>query len=233
MKKILILIITGVVLSHAANAQKILTVDLDEIKRNIENKSSEYYFPKLLNRFKKGDTALSMQHYKHIYYGETVSKVLSKDVGDNLDKFISLYNDDKFAEAIPYGLIVLDHNPINTKLSYKMMVCYHKMGNKDSASLFADRYYPLLQVISESGDGRSIETAMVVNNVGDEYEILKVLKLRSKGQALIESTDRLTIDQENQTREPKIEALYFNVEIPFIEMKKMFENSSITLPNSK
>jgi hypothetical protein len=233
-KAILFIILIFLFNSFFASAQKVLTVDLDLIKKNINDKSSPFYYPALIQRFERGDTTLTSEQYKHIYYGHSFSENFSPyNENKGLDSFFKLYRQENFKDALPYALKAIHADPVNLALTYKILICYHVLEQKDSARFYAKRYYPLLDVIYDSGNGRSIQTAMVVTNVGDEYEILHDSKLKSTGQFLLDGpTDKLVLDEESQKKEPKIKELFFNVEISFGQMEKMFKDNPPTLPVS-
>ena len=48
--------------------------DYVEIQKNIEDKNSEFYYPKLLKRLKQNDTLLTSNQYRHLYFGYTFQK---------------------------------------------------------------------------------------------------------------------------------------------------------------
>ena len=39
-----------------------------KFKKNIEDKNSEFYYPKLLKRLKQNDTLLTSNQYRHLYF---------------------------------------------------------------------------------------------------------------------------------------------------------------------
>src|SRR5690606_25506794 len=49
--------------------QEALLVDYSQIKQNIQNKNSAFYYPALLERFNAFDSTLTTKDYMHIYYG--------------------------------------------------------------------------------------------------------------------------------------------------------------------
>lgn len=215
--------------------QKILTIDLDQIKQKTEDGSSPYYYPTLVERFVKGDTSLGTEALQCLYYGATFRDLEDNSISDRGMKFLKHLRAEQYREAIPMGQAILKNNPIDIRTSFGMMICYDRLGIEDSTQLYAVRYYGLLHAISASGDGLTEETAMVVTKVPDEYEMLRAVGFASTEQALITgkagATDKLTLDLSTQKKDPKVPALYFNVEISFIAMKKMFEGK-LTLPKA-
>ncbi|WP_228459979.1 DUF4919 domain-containing protein [Chryseobacterium muglaense] len=39
------------------------------IQKNIENKDSEFYYPKLMDKLKANDTLITKDQYRHLYFG--------------------------------------------------------------------------------------------------------------------------------------------------------------------
>ncbi len=202
--------------------QKISNIDFDQIKQNIEDSSTIYFYPKLIQRFHQLDTTLTENDFRHLYYGSVFLENYNPYSRDkNEEKFNSLYNDEKYKKAIEFGENSLKEIPVNLNVLFRLMVCYHVTGDKITAKKYGRLYYGLLNEIYESGDGKSIITAYVVIKINDEYQILKDLKLQSRGQALLSGpTDRLSIDTEDQK---EISELYFNIAKPFESLSKMFK----------
>jgi len=204
-------------------AQKVSNINFDEVKQLTQDSNSPYFFPKLLSRFIIADTTLTQKEFSLLYYGNSYQKSYSPyGNSDKKDEFYKFYNKKNYKEAIPIGEKILSENAINLKMSFKLLVCYNELGDTLMAKKFARRYFPLLRVIYHSGDGKSIETAYVVINVDDEYQLLQNEDLESTGQSLIGVTDKLTINTTNQKEEPIIKELYFNVSRPFAYLTEQF-----------
>ncbi len=225
MKKLL-WVFLFIVSTISAYSQRIVNVDFDAIKKETTDPNSIYYYPKLLERLAKNDTTLDINAYYYIYYGSTFTENYKPYSTSNLeDSFLTIYNKGEFRNAIPIGLKVLEENPINLKITFKVMVCFHALDILDSSHTYARKYYSFLDVIYKSGDGKSGESAYVVIEVDDEYQVLADLGLSSSSQALLDNekygpTDLLkTGSKEKKQKKDKtkvdIEELYFNVSKPF------------------
>jgi len=213
--------------SYSTFGQKILSVDFDAIKIEIQNSNSTNYYPLLVERFSNFDSTLTFNEYKLLYYGSTFQDNYSP-YGTNSKEtdFYKEYNNKNFKAAIPIGEEILKENPINIKLIFKLMVSYHQLDEEIKSKNYARNYYRLLDVIYNSGDGKSIKTAYVVIVISDEYQILSDLRLFNTSQALFGVTDILTIDTKNQKIEKgkkKIKELYFNVSKPLSNLSQMFK----------
>ncbi len=227
--RILITVLCIVTLTHAYG-QKISNIDFDLIKTNIQDSTSTSFYPLLIERFLKADSTLTAKEYEFIYYGNIYYEHYEPyGESEAESKFLELYRDEKYKKAIPFGDKVLKENPVNLKILFKMLVCFNVLGDKTTARHYADLYFPLLECIFNSGDGKDFQTAYVVIKVSDEYEILADLQLNRTRQALVDDTDVLTIDENNQKvkdGEKKITSLYFNVSKPLDFLQQEFRNSN-------
>lgn len=209
--------------------QNISNIDFDYIKKETQDSLSLYYYPSLLTRYLNFDSTLTEKDFSILYYGNVFyDKYNPYGNGKGEKEFMDLYKKGNFEEAIPFGKSILIENPINLEIIFKMLVCYHKLEDKVTARKYAAMYFPMLNAIYKSGDGKSHKTAYVVVKVADEYEILKNLELYSEQQALVGTTDVLTIAKNssgnaNKRRNKKIKKLYFNVSFPLGYLSEMFK----------
>jgi hypothetical protein len=202
-------------ISCSAFGQKVLTVDFDSVKVKISDQSSAYYYPDLIKRFVDGDTTLTSDDYFYIYYGTAFAENYNPyGTSDNEEKFYEFYNERKYKKAIPFGEKVLKENPVNLTMSFKMLVCHHVLGDSAGMKKYVLRHLNLQNVIFNSGDGNSIETAYVVLNVSDEYNLLFSMERKSIRQALVGDTDVLTTIFEDEKSDKNTKDIYFNVRMP-------------------
>lgn len=207
--------------SHGQNEQKL---DFKEIEKEVMDKNSAHYYPKLIERFLMHDTSLTENENRLIYYGNVYSKVYSPYItSDEEKKFLKYYYAKKYKKAIPFGQKVLNNNPVNVKILLKVMVSYSALKDSVNTAMYADMYFDLIDVIKHSGDGKGFGTAYVVINISDEYELLKYKDLIPTGQSLSGETDIISIDTEHQKTEPGkevIKMVYFDVSLPFGSLKR-------------
>lgn len=236
MKTISAILLLCTCLCATAQAQKVLTVDFDQIRTRTGDLRSPMYYPALSARFESGDS-LSFEELRHLYYGSVFTDAYDPYSMAQSDEFSDHFRDRRFREALAPGLEDLARDPTNIRLTFQLMICYHELGVRDSARLFARRYHNLLDVIKGSGDGSSPEKAMVVMRVTDEYEVLSERGLHSSGQALINSdygaTDRLEVAAKEAGDTTGSGVLYFNVQMPIQQMTRLLENTLKKEPGNK
>ncbi|HEU4791608.1 MAG TPA: DUF4919 domain-containing protein, partial [Flavobacterium sp.] len=71
MKKIILITAILIATFSKTYAQEISfkAPDYELIKKNIQDKKSNYYYPKLLERMISNDTLLTNEDYRHLYFG--------------------------------------------------------------------------------------------------------------------------------------------------------------------
>lgn len=228
-KKLKLLTLVVFATTNILFGQKISNIDFDLIKSQTQDSTSIYYYPVLIERFLQFDTTLTDREFCMIYYGNVFTdKYNPYGTGENEEKFMELYKQKKYQDAIPFGQNALIDNPVNLKIIFKMLVCFHVLEDKLTAKKYAQLYFGLLDEIYKSGNGQNIKSAYVVIKVEDEYEILSDLELIMKRQALVDGpTDILTIETKGQKPkrgEKKIKQLYFNVNKPFSSLRQQFKD---------
>jgi len=227
MNKLIISITLSLIVLQIGTAQKVSNINFDEVKALIQDSTSATWYPTLVDRIQKLDTTLTANDYNLLYYGNVFADCYSPyGESKKQEKFLKLYGKTEYDKAIKIGQSVIEENPVNLKILFKMLVCYNQQGDKATAKLYARAYFGLLDAIYRSGDGKSVETAYVVGTVSDEYEMLADMELRITSQSLIGHTDLLKIDMKSQKgkKKDKIKELYFDVSKPFEHLAKAFKN---------
>lgn len=221
-------------ISFLAAAQQISAIDFDQIKIEVEDTSSRFYYPKLVKRMTSKDTTLSSQDYKHLYYGNVFQDYYHPyGATENQKLFVEAYNTNESEEKIEkLGFAVLAENPVNLGVLLKMIFLYNKSKSVEKATVFAKMYVSFLEVIYASGTGKDCENAFVVISVDDEYRITADLGLTVIKQALIGSCDRLTFSKKAQKRKNRIKGLFFNVRMPLSYLSKSYNKSDLPLPDA-
>jgi hypothetical protein len=228
MKKLIFTITIITALFATSLSQDFVEVDMKDIESKTTDSLSYLYYPVLLDRYMSFDSTLTIDDYKYLYYGYVFTDMYNPyGSHEQEDEFYNLYYEGNYEEALPIGEQIFLDNPINTKLVFKLLVCHHQIKNPENAEKYSLLYYGLLRIIYFSGDGESVETAFKVITVSDEYEILSELGLKSTGQALIGTCDRLSIEKNSQDVEKgkkKIKKLFFDVSLAFEYLNKQYEN---------
>ncbi|MES2622449.1 MAG: DUF4919 domain-containing protein [Bacteroidota bacterium] len=118
-----------------------------------KDKASEYYYPKLLERFNSNDTTLTNKDIIALQIGFTANKDYKPYKLTNKEREIKgLISDKKYNEAIIEADEVLKTNPLNFTALMEKGFAYMKL-NKEGASFHRERTMKIIRSIVWSGDG--------------------------------------------------------------------------------
>ncbi len=155
-----------------AKAQEELKINYDEVKLKIENKQSDFYYPKLLTRFNEFDETLTIEEYALIYYGFTFQdEYLNKQPDEKAIK--ELLKKEDYKQLVIECKEILTQNPVSLSANDNLGYALFKLGKDETEwKRYQKRYRALRKVIAYSGNGLSCETAFKVIYVSDEYNML-------------------------------------------------------------
>jgi hypothetical protein len=215
MKKSILLLFISCISIALSQDVPLKPVNYEEIGKQISDSSSASYYPKLMDRYEKGDTSLSLDEYRLLYFGYTFQPNYhpwwrSKQI----DKLKLLYAKDSLSfidcdTIIHYASLSVADFPFDLRQISMLGYVYHLKGKDDIARQWVSRRNGILEAIFSSGDGGSCETGFRVICVDHEYEILKVLQFQSRGQMLTDNShcDRLKL----QDAPGGHKYIYFNI----------------------
>lgn len=195
-------------------------LDYEQIKKLVNSKSSDFYYPELLRRFEEADTTLTLEQLYYFYYGtatrpeynpykmakyDALREALAKDTPEKEDW-------EKAAQEIDKEL---ETDPTNIRFHlYKHMIYRNLYGSESEKTIDAyNQVLMLLSAVTSTGDGRSKETAIHVISVTDEYGILDIFGLSSKMQSLVEDKGQSYDVMDLEENEYGLESMYFNITV--------------------
>jgi len=150
---------------------------LDNIKKEIADKESDFYYEKMLFKYKGLPKSIDSVEAQHLYYGRTF---LDKTISTSDKPFKKLLEDFKkqdYAETITKANQLLSVDPTNLDLLMIMLQCYDKQQDVKNFTYYLSQFKLLTSAILDSGDGKSEDSAYLVNSVGDEYILINVIQI--------------------------------------------------------
>lgn len=210
--------------SIAANAP-----DYKRIKKEINTKDSEFYYPELLRRFQAADTTLTVEQLHYFYYGTATRPDFSPYKSSNYDALHkALEKETPEKEDWENAAQVIDEqlktDPTNIRFHFYKHIVYDNLYGPESEKTF-DAYKQvimLLSAVTSTGDGRSKETAFHVISVTDEYGIMDIFGLSPKMQSLEEDKGQSYDVMDLEENKYGLESMYFNITVSMQAMNKMF-----------
>lgn len=151
-------------------------INSDSIKQNVQNESSNLFYEKLIYKFKFDPTSLSDEEVKNLYYGKKFSKYKTSFFDTDYLDFTKNLSQGNLKKAIVFGEKYIGKDPTNPEVLAYMEYAYSKK-DKDAKNLvlYSLQAKVLINCILRSGDGKTKETAIKVNSVGEEYFIASIL----------------------------------------------------------
>lgn len=196
----------------------------EEIKKNIENKSSAYYYPKLLERYTVNDSLLNKEEYLHLYYGYVFdSKYSAYFRSPDEDKLNEYYKSDTI-EPKDYDKIIkltqhsLSLFPFDLRMINFLAYIYHLKGEESISKAWSTKYQNIMETIMSTGDGKTCETGFHVISVSHEYALINTFQLEVTSQSLIKNCDYLAFEKGKY----KIDGIYFSIEKILESESKLF-----------
>jgi hypothetical protein len=207
-----------------------LAPDYDRIKKIVTAKTSVYYYPELIKRYRKNDTTLKKDEYRLLYYGFFFYKLYKLDAKNEYSDSLNMifkktqYTDEDIKKVIELENIVLEQYPFNLGDLVYLSNSYKRLGDSVLYKKTEYKIRMIMETILSSGDGKSEETAWHVLAVSHEYDLLRIMGFKGIGHQAItkKGFDYLEV-AENQY---KIKGFHFNINMVLQKMNGLFEKST-------
>lgn len=211
----------------AVCAQDFKAPNLKQIEKDVKDKSTPYYYSSLLKKYSQGDSSLTLEEKRHLYYGYCFQPGYEPyGTGDGAsDSARAIARKDSltevdYAKLMAFTETALQNDPFDSRMiNYRFFAAKH-LGRKDLMQAMRTQMKIMIDAIVSTGDGKSAKTAMWVIKVSDEYFIVDVSGFEFGGSQSLDPDgpcDLLTVKE----NEWGIEGLYFNVSISMSHMEKM------------
>lgn len=184
------------------------------LRRVITDVQSEFYYPRIMDRFMANDTTLSNEQVRALYYGYTLQKEYKPYYRAPQDSLLATYarkagkNPDDCDTIIRLAKQSLHDFPLDLYKLNLLAYTYHSVGQKDLARIYSVKAKQIAAAIFSTGNGRSQMTGWHVISVSDEYEIIYLLGLFPIDQRFVYSESDFISVAENQL---KVRGFYFNI----------------------
>ncbi len=196
-----------------------------QIASNIASESSPYFYKTLMQRFKSGDTTMTIEEKRHLYYGYSFQKEYAPySHSEYLDSIQAIMQKGQnvisdLDDIIRYGDEVLKENPFDLRAISYQLFALEQQGDQEAFMPKLMQFRAVIEAMLSTGDGISKETAFHVIYTAHEYVLVDILGFAFGGtQSLIEHYDYLTL-AENVAG---LEGMYFDVKVCLNSMSKLF-----------
>ena len=167
----------------------------DSIMYGIIDSKSPYYYPALMMRYKEGDTTLTLEDYRHLYYGyawqsgykpfETppAKDQLMMMFGENMD----IYAQDP-AKILACCLEIMETEPFNPSTVNMMTYAYGQLGDTINERASARRLEMIVETIKSTGTGLKENSAWHVLYFPHATELMAFMDLQYKRPEIVSRT---------------------------------------------
>lgn len=210
----------------------LMAPDYENIKRDISDASSRFYYPRLLERLAKCDTTLDLEELRCIYYGY-VHQADFEPYGhfdEEMEIRGILFGDSEpshsdFVKVRDLAERVIAKKPTELPMYYYRLIgSYYTYGESDPRTAAARRTLSmLLDAVYSTGDG-SHHAPIHLTTVAHSYFIMSMNDMQPEGQALTNIGGRYCDAFPIAINERGVDTLYFDIHECFMSISRMFES---------
>ena len=201
--------------THGAAGVTVSPPDLEAIKAAVNDRTSPYYYPRLMAEYERNDTAMKLDKYRHLYFGYRFQedynpyrpKAVSGHIPDpaenpgltrsECDSVIAMCNRD------------LKDAPFDLRRMMKLISALRMKGKTNLANIWQYKLDYILMAIVSSGTGLDEENAWYVVEPEHEYVLLNAMGLRAQNHLFYEPCfEYITIERADKSAP---EGYYFNI----------------------
>lgn len=152
--------------------------DMEQIKREINDPQSPYYYPRLMEEYQRNDTLMKLDKFRHLYLGylfqEDYTPYRSSEHPLAYTAPDAPTRED-CNEIIEKAREALADNPFDLRQMMLMINALRTRGNNALASIWQYKLNWILMAIVSTGTGLDEENAWVVIEPQHEYVLLNML----------------------------------------------------------
>lgn len=186
MNKIIALLLLAFT-SLAVSAQDILPQlkrerpDMNQIRREVTDHNSPYYYPRLMEEFQHNDTLMKLDKYRRLYLGYMFQEdYFPYRISNAANHIQEVYgrtnlNRQECDSVIKYAELVLQDNPFDLQQMMGLIQALRMKGKKNLADIWQYKLNYLLMAIVSTGTGLDEENAWYVIEPAHEYALLNMM----------------------------------------------------------
>ncbi|MFA7493339.1 MAG: DUF4919 domain-containing protein [Proteiniphilum sp.] len=209
------LIAVAVVSVHAQD-EFFSAPDYSQIRRNVKEPASSYYYPKLMEKYMAGDEKMTFEEGRHLYFGfiyqPQYMPVDTSSYNFQLAQVLSKksFSPSDYASILEYSNALLLEDPFNLRALNAKLLVYAQQDNTEEYKKVAQQRHVVQNAIAGTGDGMSDKTPFYVIKVAHEYDILPFLGYNFGGSDKILSSKKINYLTLGDNRFG-VERVYFNI----------------------
>lgn len=175
----------GFVRAQTADSLNVAPPDYRKIAAEVADAASPYYYPTLMGRYERGDTTLTLQDYRHLYYGYPeqpgYKPLLASPYADSLEM---AFGKKTRPEANDYRRIagfareILKGEPFSMRDMNVLAFAYQMLDEPEKARIQMVKIRGVLDAIRSTGTGLREESPWYVIYMRDAEDVLNLIGAR-------------------------------------------------------
>lgn len=220
---ILTLFLIGLAIKCNAQKIEIAAPDLQKIKSETTDENSNFYYPKLLDKFFQNDTTMTDEEFRMLYYGAIYQ--------EDYDPYRPSYQEETLKELVPlysrsehtrqerekmraYAIGALKDNPLDLVQLKNLIFVYEQNRKVNLAQIWKYKLNHLLRTIASSGTGVDRDNAWFIAYPRHEFDFLNISGVQVQNTEFVEPYyDKVEVPAKTE-KDPS--AYYFNLQ-PVLE----------------
>lgn len=153
--------------------------DLAKIRHEVTDRTSPYYYPRLMEEFQRNDTVMKLDKFRRLYLGY----LFQEDYDPYRHAYAvpssiqALYGRDNLSKAecdsvIKYARLSLENNPLDLIQIQLLSDALKKKGNIGHSKIWDYKLRYLLMAIESTGTGKDEDNAWYIIETQHEYVLL-------------------------------------------------------------
>ncbi len=219
-------IIAGAVTKHAEKKITIERPDMEQIKKEVNDPTSKYYYPKLMKMYEQNETIMNLDQYRHLYLGTIFQEDYNPYRHNHRSESVrNLYYKENHTRAeldsiINYAEEALSDDPFDLTQMNFLIFALQGRGKKNRAAIWQYRLNHLLEAIISTGTGTDTDNAWFVINPRHEYNIINFQNTIAEKQEFVEPYfDYIRI---KKTGDKQPDGYFFNIKNILEEYNRKF-----------
>lgn len=155
--------------------------NLEKIQREISDRGSKYYYPRLMEEYQRNDTLMKLDKYRYLYLGymfqedydpyrPSPAPAMNTPLYHNTNPTSA-----ECEEIIENAHLALANNPFDLRQMSALIAAHKLLGQSDIAKIWQYKLNYLLMAIVSTGTGEDEEHAWFVIEPQHEYVLLNMM----------------------------------------------------------
>lgn len=169
--------------------------DYEQIFQEVADANSGRYYPDLLRRYQLGDTTLTLEDFRYLYYGYPeqagYKPLMQSAYADSLERAFSRKTSptsEDYRRIVRYAGNILQEEPFSMRDMNVLAFAYQMLEEPELAARQMRKIQGVLDAIMSTGEGLKEESPWYITYVRDGEDVLNILRARYTRMLIISST---------------------------------------------